>query len=321
MTLALVSGLLSFLIVPLFIAENSSGTLTNIQAAGQEAEFVELNGLNVHIERHAYQGDCKCEPPVLVLMHGFGASTFSWRNVGESLSVFGDVIAYDRPGFGFTDRPLTWGKVNPYSFQGNFELLEVLLDNFANGRQVVLVGHSAGGQLAAEFARLNPKKVSSLVLVDPSILTTGGGPDGFEWFFQLPQMQKLGPLLVSSIATSGDDLLRKSHFDETKITKDVYDGYHQPLKIRGWERAFWNFASAPRKNDLASNLSSITMPTLLISGVADTVVPTADTRKLEGLMPNAKIEIIQASGHLPQEEQPEAFLAVIAKHWAELVSN
>ena len=51
--------------------------------------------------------------PTFILLHGFGASTFSWREVMAPLAEAGQVIAYDRPGFGLTERPLTWEGVNP----------------------------------------------------------------------------------------------------------------------------------------------------------------------------------------------------------------
>ncbi|MFM2384619.1 MAG: hypothetical protein RL166_493 [Actinomycetota bacterium] len=321
MTYALLAGVLSFLIVPLFIPESSSGTKSNVEAAGVEAEFAQLAGVSVHIERRTYQGGCECEPPLLVLMHGFGASTFSWRGVIEPLSSLGDVIAYDRPAFGFTERPTKWAGTNPYGFEGNFKLLDALIDKFGAGRKIILVGHSAGGQLAAEFARLNPSKVNSLILVDPAILTTGGSPEGLSWLYAIPQIQKLGPVLVSSIATSGDELLRESFYDQTDLTDSVYAGYHAPLQVWGWERAFWTFATAPRTNQLADNLASISQPTLLISGEHDTVVPTADTVKLKTLISGSVLELISNSAHLPQEEEPNLFMQAITKHWTYLVSK
>ena len=315
MTWALAAGILSFLIVPLVIPETSSGTLTNIEAAGPQAEFESLAGLSVHIEKAVYAGKSNETAPLIVLMHGFGASTYSWRDVIEPLTEYGDVIAYDRPGFGFTERPTEWDGVNPYGFEGNFKLLDDLIAKFGDGRDVVLVGHSAGGQLAAEYARLNPTKVQALILVDPAILTTGGGPVGLEWLYEIPQIRKLGPILVSSIATSGMDLLRESYFDQSQLTDEVLEGYQAPLKVKGWEVGFWNFATAPRTNDLAENLSELIMPTLLITGSNDTVVPTSDTVKLETLIPNSVLEIIQDSAHLPQEEKPDEFMSAIEDNW------
>lgn len=313
--IGLLSGVLSFLIVPMLIPESTSGTLTNVEAAGPQAEFESFAGLQVHVEKAVYAGKSKEAAPLIVLMHGFGASTYSWRAVIDPMAEFGDVIAYDRPGFGFTERPTTWGDVNPYGFEGNFKLLDDLITKHGNGRDVVLVGHSAGGQLAAEYARLNPAKVQALILVDPAILTTGGGPDGLDWLYEIPQIKKLGPILVSSIATSGMELLRESYFDQSQLTEDVLEGYQAPLKVKGWEVGFWNFATAPRTNDLADNLGELTLPTLLISGSNDTVVPTNDTVNLEALIPNSVLEIIQGSAHLPQEEKPEEFMSAVSENW------
>jgi pimeloyl-ACP methyl ester carboxylesterase len=321
MTIALALGVLSFLIVPFLLPQPNSGTLTNVEAAGADAQFEDFAGLSVHVDHREYRGDCKCDAPLIILMHGFGASTYSWRSVIEPLRNLGEVIAYDRPGFGFTERPTAWTGVNPYGFEGNFRIIDSIISTYGSGRKIVLVGHSAGGQLAAEYARLNPSKVSSLILVDPAILTTGGGVEGLDWLYQIPQVQKLGPILVSSIASSGDNLLRQSFYDETKLTDEVYAGYHKPLKVKGWEQAFWNFATAPRSNELAANLSKLKMPTLLISGSSDSVVPTADTVKLSKLIPNSRLELIKKSGHLPHEEQPEVFMKAILGNWPWLSST
>jgi pimeloyl-ACP methyl ester carboxylesterase len=230
------------------------------------------------------------------------------------------VIAYDRPGFGFTQRPTEWGQVNPYGFEGNFLLLDSIIEKYATSNQVILVGHSAGGQLAAEYARLNPNKVSGLVLVDPAILTTGQSPSWLNWILNIPQVDRIGPLLVKSISESGNDLLRQSFYDPESVTQEVFEGYNKVLQVKEWERAFWNFTKAPRDNDLVANLESVTQPILLITGERDTVVPTSDTVKLADIFPNSSLEIIKKSAHLPQEEQPQDFMTAIENHWEELVS-
>jgi pimeloyl-ACP methyl ester carboxylesterase len=124
--------------------------------------------------------------------------------------------------------------------------------------------------------------------------------------------------LVASIATSGDDLLRQSFADQAFVTEDVYAGYHLPLQVKGWEEAFWNFSTAPRKNNLVANLGEISQPVLLITGDSDTVVPTSDTVKLKSLIPGSALEIIPNAGHLPQEERPAEFLSAVATHWSTL---
>lgn len=311
---ALASGVAALLVVPLVVPVDSSGTKTYLEAAGAAAQLTEIDGFDVYMESAKYSGDCDCQPPLLVLLHGFGASSFSWQKVSEPLTQFGDVVAYDRPAFGFTERPTEWGSLNPYSLEGQKSILDSLIAKFGAGRKVVLVGHSAGGQIAAEFARLNPEKVSSLILVDPAILTTGGVPSWLTWVLDIPQLDRVGPLLVGQISSSGDSVIRRSWFDESKITQEIYDGYRAPLEIKGWERAFWEFVKAPRVTELSANLSEVLQGTLVITGDTDNIVPTAEAVKLATLLPSAQLEVIANTGHLPQEESPEAFIDAIKKH-------
>lgn len=306
MLIALASGVVAFLIVPFLIPFESSGTLTSAEAAGPGAEFMTVNELEVHVETADFTGEGD-DPPLIVVLHGFGASTFSWREVLEPLAEAGDVIAYDRPGFGFTERPTEWTAENPYGTPGNLALLDALLRDLAPDREVILVGHSAGGLIAAEYARLNPDSVDQLVLVAPAVYTTGGLPWWLAPIVGLPQIQRLGPILVQGIATSGEQLLEQSFVDQAVLTDAVREGYRAPLTVVGWEEGLWRFTTAPRENGLVTNLDGITQPTLLITGDADTVVPTADTERLATELSGAELVVIARSGHLPQEETPEQF--------------
>ncbi len=308
MLLALASGLVAFLVVPLAIPFRSSGTQTNIEAAGSSAQFTRVGQLNVHVAEVKYSGKSVTanQVPVIFLLHGFGASTFSWRDVMTSLSSVGDVVAYDRPAFGFTDRPISWYGENPYGLVGNIELLKGLINSYAKDHEVIVAGHSAGGLLAAEFARLHSDLVDRLILVAPAVFNSGGA----SWLSSLrvlPQIDALGPVLVQGIASSGNALLEESYYDKKQLTKAVVAGYNAPLKIKGWERAFWEFTNAPRDNQFLENVSSLKMPTLLVTGEFDTVVPTEDTVKLSKLISNNNLVIIPKTAHLPQEENPALF--------------
>lgn len=310
MLIALASGILAFLIVPFLVPVETTGTMTEREAAGAGARFVEVGGLSVHVETAAYTGD-GADPPVIVLLHGFGASTFSWREVIEPVAALGDVVAYDRPAFGFTERPTDWEGENPYGVPGNLALLDAVLERFADARDVILVGHSAGGLIAGEFARLHPDRIDALVLVAPAVLTTGGVPAWLAPVLAVPQIDRLGPLLVQGIASSGEQLLERSFVDPAAVTDAVRAGYRAPLTVIGWEAGLWRFTTAPRDNGLADGLDEVTVPTLLITGDADTVVPTADTERLATLMPAAEFVVIARTGHLPQEEAPEQFVAAL----------
>jgi pimeloyl-ACP methyl ester carboxylesterase len=317
----LLALLVAALIVPFLIPVETSGTKTYQEAAGSGASFTKALGIDVYTDVTDFdcQQDSDCDnPPVFILLHGFGANTFSYRFVTEPLSAYGDVIAYDRPGFGFTQRPSSWEGENPYGSAGNDLILDELIAEYASNREVFLVGHSAGGTQAAQYVLDNPGAVTGLILISPAILTTGGSPSGLNWIFSIPQLDHLGPLLVSSIASSGMDLLDRSWFDKSKITDEIKAGYRAPLEIIGWEEGFWEFNRAPRTFDVKDRLSEIKIPTLLITGDADVVVATADTEALATMIDGSILVVIPNSGHLAQEENPVETMQAIDDFWVSL---
>jgi pimeloyl-ACP methyl ester carboxylesterase len=313
--------LVAALIVPFLIPVETSGTKTYQEAAGSVTNFAKAQGIDIYTDVTEF--DCQqgsnCEnPPVFILLHGFGANTFSYRFVTEPLSAYGDVIAYDRPGFGFTERPTSWKGENPYGSAGNDLILDELISQFASNRDVYLVGHSAGGTQAAQYVVDNPGAVAGLILISPAILSTGGSPSGFNWVFSIPQIDHLGPLLVSSIASSGMDLLERSWFDKSKITDEIKAGYRAPLEIIGWEEGFWEFNRAPRSFDVKERLAEIKIPTLLITGDTDVVVATANTEALATMIVGSSLVVIPRSGHLAQEENPVETMQAIDDYWTSI---
>lgn len=310
--------LVLLLVVPFLIPVETTGTRTYKEVAGEGATFATAQGVEIYYEKTDFvcqeNKDCS-NPPVIILMHGFGANTFSYREVLEPLSKLGDVIAYDRPGFGLTQRPTSWEGENPYGSIGQDLILDELISQFASGRDVILVGHSAGGTLAAQYAVDNKEAIKALILISPAILSTGGSPSWLNWVFSIPQLDHLGPLLVSSIASSGMDLLNESWFNQALITDEVKAGYREPLDVIGWEEGFWEFNRAPRAFDVKDRLGEIQVPTLLITGDTDTVVATADTIALADLIKDSVLFVIPRSGHLAQEETPEDTMKAIGVVW------
>ena len=279
------------------------GTVQAKQLADPDSRFIEINGLSVHYKMMG-QGE-----PTIILLHGFGASLFSWHAVMESLSHYGTVIAYDRPAFGLTERPMQWSGQNPYSPEANVALLLGLLDHF-NVKNAILVGNSAGGTLSMQFALAYPQRVEALILVDPAVYENGG-PAWVRILGKTPEMQHLGPLFVRSIQKSGLDLIRTAWHDPSKITQETWDGYTKPLKADNWDRALWNFTMASHDTGLLQHLQDFKLPILVLTGDDDRIVPTANSVKLAGKLPGAKLVIIPQAGHVPHEEQPAAFLQTV----------
>ena len=304
-------GLLGVLLIgPFLIPVNTSGTLTKEHAAQElwngESQWIELAGHEVHyVEAGNRESD-----RLIVLMHGFGASAYSYKDVLEPLATLGHVIAYDRAAFGFTERPTSWD-VNPYGAQGQLQVLDELIAEFGQGKEVFIVGHSAGGNLAAAYTVDNQEKLAGSVLYAPAVLNGGGGPSWLNWVFSIPQINHIGPALVSSIATSGLDLLYLSYNNPESVTEETLAGYTQPLKVTGWEKAFWEFNKAPRDTGVSDGLAEIKIPTLVLTGDNDQVVPTADSVTVAGLISGSELLIIPKTGHLPNEESPEEFAKAV----------
>ena len=247
---------------------------------------------------------------LIVLLHGFGASTYSWLPVMDGLAEFGHVVAYDRPGFGQTERPMTWLGTNPYSIAGQVQLLDAIITHFGEEREVVLVGHSAGGQLAAHYLFNGAKKVSHLVLESPAILTAGP-PRLVSVFLRLPIFRKLGPRLVGGFAKVGQKILFDSFYDKSKLTESVINGYERPMDNTDWKEGFWEFLKADKHTDVAKRLGQIAVPTFVITGQFDTIVKVEDSMRVAERIPGHKIYLVPAAGHLSHEEQPQDFLRVV----------
>jgi pimeloyl-ACP methyl ester carboxylesterase len=190
------------------------------------------------------------------------------------------------------------------------DLLLGILDKL-NIKKAILVGNSAGGTVAMQFTLQHPQRVQALVLVDPAVYEGGGGPSWLRPFYNTPQMNHLGPLIVRSIQKSGLDLIRLAWYDPSKITQLTWDGYTKPLKVDNWDRALWYFTVASQVSDLPQHLGELALPVLVITGEVDKIVPTANTINLAAALPNARLVIIPQAGHVPHEEQPALFMQAV----------
>lgn len=266
-----------------------------------DSHFAAVNGVQIH-----YQSRGTGEP-AYVLLHGFAASTFSWREVRGPLSVRGQVLAYDRPAFGLTERPMKWGDWNPYGAAEQVDIALSLMDSLGIDRAIV-IGNSAGGNVAAQLALRAPERVDALVLVSPAI---GGGSNRFAWLrpmLRLPQLQRIGPLLIRSFGDTGMELGKLAWHDPNLITPEIEAGYALPLQAQNWDRALWHFvASSESDPALSAQLATLKVPILVITGDDDRVVPTAQSVVLANQI-GAELVVITGCGHVPQEECPQQFI-------------
>lgn len=280
------------------------GTVTEAELADPDSKFIEVNDVTIHYKERG-SGET-----TYILLHGFGASVFSWREVMDDFASLGRVIAYDRPAFGFTERPMpeTW-TTNPYGMEANIELLRGLMDAL-DIRTAILVGNSAGGGVATAFALRYPERVEALILVDPG-LGGGRGPQFPDWalpFMRTPQMRHIGPLLVRDIAEEGDETILRAWSNPLNVTAEIFDGYHKPLQADNWDRALYELNFAPPYPELRPMLPELRTTTFIIAGADDRLIRSWYFEAVAAEIPGASLVLIPQCGHVPHEECPDAFM-------------
>ena len=311
-TLIIIAVLLVVVLVGPFLIPVPSleNTLPPQDLADPDSVFLEINDLNVHLKIRG-SGE-----PVFILLHGFGASTFSWREVIDPLSAYGMVIAYDRPAFGLTERPINWEGQNPYSQESNLDLLIGLMDAMRI-EQAILVGNSAGGTLATAFKLAYPERVQALIQVNAAIYQTRPDAPLLNWLLRTPQVDHIGPLITRRLAgEQGDAFIRSAWSDPTPVltNPEIIAGYRKPLMAENWDRALWEHTKATRAPGLAERLDQIQVPTQVIAGEDDQIVPLENSLRLAADIPGSSLVVIENCGHLPQEECLGDFLAAIVNH-------
>jgi pimeloyl-ACP methyl ester carboxylesterase len=279
------------------------GTVPPKQLADVDSRFMDVNGVEVHYKTLG-SGE-----PAFILLHGFAASAFSWREVMVPLAELGTVVAYDRPSSGLTERPLPgdWTGDSPYSPEAQIAQLIGLMDALGL-RQAVLVGNSAGGTVALHTALRYPDRVRALVLVDAAIYAGGGAPSWAVPLLHTPQLEHIGPLIARSLGSQGDRLLDRAWHDASRVTPETKAGYRKALRAENWDRGLWELTKAGRDLKLGERVKDVRVPTLVITGDDDRIVPTKQSLRLARELPGAALVVIPNCGHVPQEECPGAFL-------------
>lgn len=248
--------------------------------------------------------------PPLLLIHGFGASTYTWRHVAPELAQTHRVIAVDLKGFGQSDKPLD----ERYSVFDQAELLAQLIVD-KDLRDLTLVGHSFGGGIALLLAlEANQRlegRITRLVL-----LASIAYPQNIPVFFRLLDMPLVSQLGVRMVPPSVQTrvALKIAYLDDSKIDPDEVEIYAAPLKTAAGKHAMIHSARQIMPKDLAEiadRYSTIKLPTLILWCDHDRIVPLEVGLKLRRTLPNSTLRLIEDCGHMPQEEQPASTLKLI----------
>jgi pimeloyl-ACP methyl ester carboxylesterase len=250
--------------------------------------------------------------PALLLIHGIGDNADSWDTVLPDLAKDHTVIAPDLLGHGLSDKPRADYSVAAYA-NGMRDLLSVLdID------RVTVVGHSLGGGVAAQFAYTFPERCERLVLVGTGgvgrsvspLLRLAAAPnaDILISIVGIPPVRLLGHLAADLLRRLGTGLGR----DTTEILR-VLDRLPDARSRRAILRTLRSGVDWRGQHITMLDRAYLAegMPTLLIWGARDAIIPVDHAYLAHDSIPGSRLEIFEEAGHFPHHADPDRFLAIL----------
>jgi 3-oxoadipate enol-lactonase len=258
-----------------------------------------INGIQI-----AYTDEGEGLP--LVFIHGFPLSRGAWSKQVDSFKLRHRVITPDLRGFGESESSTGIVSMNRFA-----EDIHALLQHLDAG-PVILAGHSMGGYVALAYANAYPKSLRGLLLVG-----TKAGTDSSEAaaarHVTAEKVRADGPSVV--IEAMAPKMLAIGNADESMAAS--VRGFMKDASTEGVIGALLGMAERPDESD---RLELIRVPTLVIAGSDDIVIPPSESETMAKSIPEAHLVIIPKAGHLVAYEQPDAFNEAV-RNWLAWGSN
>lgn len=269
------------------------------------SEFIEMKGQLVHLRDVGPRGD----PEPIVLIHGTSASLHTWDGWVRALAPQRRVLSFDLPGFGLTGPFGGSYARDDYRGATYARFVLDLLDHLKLAR-VVLGGNSLGGEVAWRVAVLAPERVARLVLVDAAgpAYTPDSEPLGF-LIARVPGLNRVTEwALPRSLVAEG---LVQVYGDPSKVTPELVDRYFELMLREGNRRALGQRMRQAVRGEDAHLISQVKAPTLILWGGRDRLIPPEVGRVFEREIAGSRLVVFPELGHVPQEEDPVATVAVV----------
>jgi pimeloyl-ACP methyl ester carboxylesterase len=261
--------------------------------ANQHSKYIEIDGMQVH-----YRVEGKGFP--IVLIHGTASSLHTWNAWTKELTKNYSVIRMDLPAFGITGP----NKNADYSIKSYTQFLHQFLDKI-NIDKFYLAGSSLGGNIAWNYAAEYPEKIEKLILVDASGLPTNKPQPAIFKMAKTPILNSLFLYVTPKFIIRKN--IEEVYADDTKITGALITRFHKMALRTGNRKAFIDRAKIDFKLGEKANidkLQSIETPTLLIWGAQDYWIPLNNGKRMDSILSNSKLVVLENVGHVPMEESP-----------------
>jgi pimeloyl-ACP methyl ester carboxylesterase len=250
--------------------------------------------------------------PALLLIHGIGDRSDTWYDLIPTLAKSHTVIAPDLLGHGRSEKPRADYSVAAYA-NAMRDLLSVLgID------RATVIGHSLGGGVAMQFAYQYPERCERLVLVatggigrevNPVLrLASAPNADLLLPLLGVPGMKRVGIRLMRLLKMVGTDLGR----DADQLQR-VWDALPDATARRAFVRTLRAVVDWRGQVITMLDRCYLTrgMPTLLVWGTRDAIVPYAHAGLAHAAMPGSRLEVFEGAAHFPHQSDPERFVRVL----------
>ncbi|MFL6557536.1 MAG: alpha/beta fold hydrolase [Bacillus sp. (in: firmicutes)] len=254
--------------------------------------FLQVEDLQIHYEIEG-QG------APLIILHGMGNNSQSWKKQLTGLSKQFTVIAWDAPGYGKSSDP----KVELKEFKQFADVLKGFIDKL-NYESVTLLGHSMGSAIALDFCYRFPKMVDALIISDATRGAAALTKEENERRLnnRLTNIETLDPKELAKLRVK--ELL--SPQPDPEIKKEAERIYAQ-IRPMGFRSVAYSLFSLNQMEIL----SSISAPTLVICGELDRVTPVSESQIFHDSIKGSTFATIPGTGHLCYQEDPNRFNEIV----------
>ncbi|MEO1920499.1 MAG: alpha/beta hydrolase [Sphingomonadaceae bacterium] len=295
-------ALAAVLVVAFLVLRTPDTDATEMRAkyGGAPSQFVTLeNDMTVHLRDEGPR-----DAPAIVLLHGSNADLHTWQAWVDGLREDYRVIRFDQRGHGLTGP----GARDSYALEDFVADLDLVADELGLER-FVLGGNSMGGWIAAGYAMEHPGRIDGLVLVDAAgapVEREGGG----NLAFTIARMPVIGAAMSQLLPRSlVERSLSQSVSNQAVVTPEAVDRYWELARYPGNRAATRARFSNTRMAFDAKAVAALEIPTLIIWGEEDALIPVAAARWYDERLPQSTLAIYPGIGHLPMEETPKRSLA------------
>ncbi len=259
----------------------------------QASRFVHAAGLRWHVQVMG-------EGPAILLVHGTGAATHSWRDLLPLLARHATVVAPDLPGHGFTEA----GPLHRLSLPGMARSLTALLEVLGI-RPALAVGHSAGAAIVVRQALDGAIEPHAIVGLNAALLPFGGVAG--KLFSPLAKLLVVNPLVPRLFAwRAADRAMVERLVCETGSVLDARGIalYQRVVRNAGHAAGALGMMANWDLDSLARDLPRLRVRLTLLTGAADRTIPPAQAREVARLVAGASVVALPDLGHLAHEERP-----------------